>query len=135
MDLQTQNSHSSKLTHFAFSTEKKKDLLEATNKHGETPLYLAALVGNTSIATIFLAKEAPVNSKTNSGESVLHASVIANSPAMFKLLEQAQGDKAYKHPTLGTAETLAAAMGDFKFLTAVSLGEIVIVLSVSNHVL
>jgi ankyrin repeat protein len=67
-------------------------LTHAKDALGDTPLHVAAQVGNVELAGLLLAAKADANARANAGWTALHWAAYGNNPAMAGLLLRNHAD-------------------------------------------
>ncbi len=70
------------------SAKEKKQLVDAKDQNGNTPLHIAAQKGHFEIAELLIKNDADVNAKENDGNTPLHLSALFGKTAITKLLLQ-----------------------------------------------
>jgi len=94
--------------------------LSATNKNGETPLYVAAEKGQVEMARVLIAKGADAKVRTPNGETVLHAASMIESAALTTDLIRAGADVNAANNDGETPLQWAALTGTFLAVKALA---------------
>ena len=94
--------------------------LSASNKLGETPLYVAAEKGQLEIAKLLIAKGADVKVRTPNGEGVLHAAAMIESMSLMTALIEAGAEKDLANNDGETPLHWAAMTGTFLAVKALA---------------
>jgi uncharacterized protein len=94
--------------------------LSATNKLGETLLYVAAEKGQVDMARLLIAKGANAKALTPNGETVLHAAAMIESTALTTELVQAGAEINAVNRDGETALYWAALTGTFLAVKALA---------------
>jgi len=94
--------------------------LSATNKVGETPLYVAAEKGQADMAKLLIARGADARALTPNGESVLHAAAMIESTVLMTALIEAGADKNSANNDGETPLLWAAMTGTFLAVKALA---------------
>jgi ankyrin repeat protein len=94
--------------------------LSATNRLGETPLYVAAEKGHPEMAKRLIAKGADAKARTPNGETVLHAAAMIESMALMTMLIEAGAEKDLANRDGETPLHWAALTGTFLAVKALA---------------
>jgi ankyrin repeat protein len=94
--------------------------LAATNRLGETPLYVAAEKGHPEMAKRLIAKGADAKARTPNGETVLHAAAMIESMALMTMLIEAGAEKDLANRDGETPLHWAALTGTFLAVKALA---------------
>lgn len=94
--------------------------VSATNKLGETPLYVAAEKGQIEMARMLIARGADARARTPNGETVLHAASMIESAALTSELIAAGAEVDAANQDGETALQWAALTGTFLAVKALA---------------
>jgi len=94
--------------------------ISATNRLGETPLYVAAEKGEIEMARALIARGADARARTPNGETVLHAASMIESAALVEDLIQAGAEVNTANKDGETPLQWAALTGTFLAVKALA---------------